>query len=287
MRQLKISQQITNRETRSLDRYFVEVARVDLVTADEEVQLARRIQDGDGMALEKLTKANLRFVISVAKQYQHLGLSLGDLINEGNFGLIKAAKRFDASRGFKFISYAVWWIRQSILQSLSEQARIVRLPLNRVNALNKMLKTSAVLEQIYQREPTSAELADQIGVDVEEMNRTQRSFGRHISYNAPISEGESDSLLELMEDKEALTPDDGLLRESLRADVQRAMSQLPGREAEVMNFYFGLNGENPMSLDELGSRMNLTSERVRQLKEKATRRLRTLSSRNGGLKFHL
>jgi RNA polymerase primary sigma factor len=274
MRQLKISKQITTRETQSLDKYLQEIGRVDLITSDEEVNLAQRIRQGDQVALEKLTKANLRFVVSVAKQYQNYGLSLGDLINEGNLGLIKAAKRFDETRGFKFISYAVWWIRQSIMQSLAEQSRIVRLPLNRVSGLNKILKAFSVLEQQYQREPTTEELAESIGVTTEEIELNQRNNGRHISVDAPFQDGEDNSLLDVLADSTLDMPDAGMLSDSLKTEIQRALSRLTTREAEVIIFYYGLNGEGPLTLEELGERLNLTRERVRQIKEKATRRMR-------------
>jgi len=277
MRQLKISKQITNRESQSLDKYLQEVGRVDLITSAEEVDLAKRIHEGDSAALEKLTKANLRFVVSVAKQYQNYGLALGDLINEGNLGLIKAAKRFDETRGFKFISYAVWWIRQSIMQSLAEQSRIVRLPMNRVSGLHKVLNTFSILEQKLQREPTTDELAETIGVTPEEIMQNQKHSGRHLSIDAPLQDGEDNSLLDVLTDASHEMPDSELLSDSLKSEIQRAFSTLPSRESEVMNLYFGLNGHSPMTLEELGERLHLTRERVRQIKEKATRRLRHLS----------
>jgi RNA polymerase primary sigma factor len=274
MRQLKISKQITNRETQSLDKYLQEIGKVSLITSDEEVNLAQRIRQGDPIALEKLTKANLRFVVSVAKQYQNYGLSLGDLINEGNLGLIKAAKRFDETRGFKFISYAVWWIRQSIMQSLAEQSRIVRLPLNRVSGLNKILKTFSVLEQQYQREPTTEELAESLGVSTDEIIQNQKNSGRHVSVDAPFQEGEDNSLLDVLPDSAFDTPDAEMLTDSLKTEIKRALSKLTGREAEVIILYFGLDGEDPLTLEELGEKLGLTRERVRQIKEKATRRMR-------------
>lgn len=286
MRQLKITKQITNRETQSLDKYLQEIGKVSLITSEEEVELAKRIAEGDNIALEKLTKANLRFVVSVAKQYQNYGLTLGDLINEGNVGLIKAAKKFDATRGFKFISYAVWWIRQAIMQSLAEQSRIVRLPLNRVSSLNKILKTFSTLEQTYQREPTTAELAESIGVNEEEIVLNQRNAGRHLSVDAPFQEGESNSLLELLHDADNAMPDAMLISDSLKHEIQRAFSRLTLREAEVMTHYYGLDGNPAMNLEELGERFNITRERVRQIKELATRRLRQ-SKRNGVLKSYL
>lgn len=286
MRQLKISKQITNRESQSLDKYLQEIGKVDLLTPDEEVELAKRIRDGDQMALEKLTKANLRFVVSVAKQYQNQGLSLGDLINEGNLGLIKAAQRFDETRGFKFISYAVWWIRQSILQALAEQSRIVRLPLNRVGSLNKISKTFSELEQKYEREPSPDELADVLDVSTSEVVDTMKISGRHVSMDAPFVQGEENSLLDVLENDGEETPDSGLMTDSLRKEVQRALSTLTQREADVITLYFGLNGEHSMTLEEIGEKFNLTRERVRQIKEKAIRRLRH-TSRSKALKPYL
>lgn len=278
MRQLKIVKQITNRETQSLDKYLQEIGKVDLISSEEEVNLAQRIRQGDTVALEKLTKANLRFVVSVAKQYQNFGLSLGDLINEGNLGLIKAAKRFDETRGFKFISYAVWWIRQSIMQSLAEQSRIVRLPLNRVSGLNKILKTFSVLEQQYQREPTTQELADSIGVSTEEIIENQKYNGRHVSVDAPFQDGEDNSLLDVLFDSAQDMPDADMVFDSLKTEIRRALSTLTSRESEVINLYFGLNGEGPLTLEELGERLGLTRERIRQIKDKATRRIRSGAS---------
>ncbi|GHB48781.1 MULTISPECIES: sigma-70 family RNA polymerase sigma factor [Mongoliitalea] len=286
MRQLKISKQITNRESQSLDKYLQEIGKVDLLTADEEVVLAKRIREGDQLALEKLTKANLRFVVSVAKQYQNQGLSLGDLINEGNLGLIKAAQRFDETRGFKFISYAVWWIRQSILQALAEQSRIVRLPLNRVGSLNKISKTFSELEQKFEREPSPEELAEVLEVTASEVVDTMKISGRHVSMDAPFVQGEENSLLDVLENDGDEKPDDGLLNESLRKEVQRALSTLTSREADVITLYFGLNGEHALTLEEIGEKFNLTRERVRQIKEKAIRRLRH-TSRSKTLKPYL
>ncbi|MCC5931383.1 MAG: sigma-70 family RNA polymerase sigma factor [Cyclobacteriaceae bacterium] len=286
MRQLKISKQITNRESQSLDKYLQEIGKVDLLTPDEEVELAKRIREGDQMALEKLTKANLRFVVSVAKQYQNQGLTLGDLINEGNLGLIKAAQRFDETRGFKFISYAVWWIRQSILQALAEQSRIVRLPLNRVGSLNKISKTFSELEQKYEREPSPDELADVLEVTTSEIIDTMKISGRHVSMDAPFIQGEENSLLDVLENELEETPDSGLMTDSLRREVQRALSTLTQREADVIALYFGLNGEHSMTLEEIGEKFNLTRERVRQIKEKAIRRLRH-TSRSKALKPYL
>ena len=286
MRQLKISKQITNRESQSLDKYLQEIGRVDLLTPDEEVELAKSIKEGDQLALEKLTKANLRFVVSVAKQYQNQGLSLGDLINEGNLGLIKAGQRFDETRGFKFISYAVWWIRQSILQALAEQSRIVRLPLNRVGSLNKISKTFSELEQKFEREPSPDELAEVLDVTTSEVVDTMKISRRHISMDAPFVQGEANSLLDVLENNSEVKPDFELMNDSLRREVQRALSTLTQREADVIAFYFGLNGEHSMTLEEIGENFNLTRERVRQIKEKAIRRLRH-TSRSKSLKPYL
>ncbi len=286
MRQLKITKQITNRESQSLDKYLQEIGKVDLLTADEEVDLAKRIREGDPLALEKLTKANLRFVVSVAKQYQNQGLTLGDLINEGNLGLIKAAQRFDETRGFKFISYAVWWIRQSILQALAEQSRIVRLPLNRVGSLNKISRTFADLEQKFEREPSPDELAEVLEVTSNEVVDTLKVSGRHVSVDAPFVQGEENSLLDVLENDGDITPDSTLIDDSLRKEVMRALSTLTPREADVVALYFGLNGENALTLEEIGEKFGLTRERVRQIKEKAIRRLRH-TSRSKSLKPYL
>ncbi|CAN1551582.1 MULTISPECIES: sigma-70 family RNA polymerase sigma factor [Lacihabitans] len=286
MRQLKISKQITNRESQSLDKYLQEIGKVDLLTPDEEVILAQKIRDGDQLSLERLTKANLRFVVSVAKQYQNQGLSLGDLINEGNLGLIKAAQRFDETRGFKFISYAVWWIRQSILQALAEQSRIVRLPLNRVGSLNKISKTFSELEQKFEREPSPEELAEVLEISANEVVDTMKISGRHVSVDAPFVQGEENSLLDVLENDTEIRPDQELMNDSLRREVLRALSTLTQREAEVIMFYFGLNGEQAMTLEEIGEKFNLTRERVRQIKEKAIRRLRQ-TSRSKALKAYL
>lgn len=286
MRQLKISKQITNRESQSLDKYLQEIGKVDLITPEEEVELAKKIKEGDQIALEKLTKANLRFVVSVAKQYQNQGLTLGDLINEGNLGLIKAAQRFDETRGFKFISYAVWWIRQSILQALAEQSRIVRLPLNRVGSLNKISKTFSELEQKFEREPSPEELAEVLEVTTSEVVDTMKISGRHVSMDAPFVQGEDNTLLDVLENDSEVTPDSELMNDSLRREVQRALSTLTQREADVITFYFGLNGEHPMTLEEIGEKFDLTRERVRQIKEKAIRRLRH-TSRSKSLKPYL
>ncbi|MCU0318177.1 MAG: RNA polymerase sigma factor RpoD/SigA [Amoebophilaceae bacterium] len=286
MRQLKISKQITNRDSQSLDRYLQEIGKVDLLTADEEVVLAKLIRAGDKVALEKLTKANLRFVVSVAKQYQNQGLSLSDLINEGNLGLIKSAQRFDETRGFKFISYAVWWIRQSILQALAEQSRIVRLPLNRVGSLNKISRTFSQLEQKYEREPTTEELAEVLEVSVNEVRDTMKVSGRHISVDAPFVQGEENSLLDVLVNGSEEKPDDELMNDSLRKEIQCALATLTEREADVILLYFGLNGTHAMTLEEIGARFNLTRERVRQIKEKGIKKLKQ-SSRSNTLKPYL
>jgi RNA polymerase primary sigma factor len=285
MRQLKITKQVTNRETASLDKYLQEIGKVELITAQEEVELAQRIKAGDQRALEKLTKANLRFVVSVAKQYQNQGLTLGDLINEGNMGLIKAAKRFDETRGFKFISYAVWWIRQSILQALAEQSRIVRLPLNRVGALNKIGKKFSELEQAFEREPTASELAEQLDMSVAEISETIKISGRHLSVDAPFVQGEDNRLLDILPNDLQPPPDSELMRESLRVEVQQVLTTLSQREAEVIKLYFGLEGVT-LTLEEIGEKFNLTRERVRQIKEKAIRRLRH-ASRSNALRSYL
>jgi len=283
---VKISKQFTNRESQSLDKYLQEIGKVDLLTADEEITLAVNIKKGDSDALEKLTKANLRFVVSVAKQYQNQGLSLGDLINEGNLGLIKAAKRFDETRGFKFISYAVWWIRQSILQALAEQSRIVRLPLNRVGALNKIGKAYSNLEQEFEREPNASELAIELDMDVTEVSDTLKISGRHVSMDAPFVHGEENSLLDVMENEDQPSPDNTLISESLKVEIESALSTLTERETEVIRLYYGLNKEHSLTLEEIGEKFNLTRERVRQIKEKAIRRLRH-ASRSKNLRTYL
>ena len=287
MRQLKITKQVTNRETASLDKYLQEIGRVDLITAEEEVELARKIRQGDERALDRLVKANLRFVVSVSKQYQNQGLSLPDLINEGNLGLIKAAQRFDETRGFKFISYAVWWIRQSILQALSEQARIVRLPLNKIGSINKINKTYAKLEQQLEREPTADEIAVLMDLLPEDVFETMKNSGRHVSMDAPLSvNDEGGSMYDVMEEKDSISPDKQLLFESLRREIERSLSTLTTREADVIRLYFGLNGQVSLTLEEIGERFELTRERVRQIKEKAIRRLKH-SSRSKLLKAYL
>jgi len=286
---VRISKQYTNRESQSLDKYLQEIGKVDLLTPDEEIELAKKIKAGGGgaqAALEKLTKANLRFVVSVAKQYQNQGLSLGDLINEGNLGLIKAAKRFDETRGFKFISYAVWWIRQSILQALAEQSRIVRLPLNRVGALNKIGKKFSELEQSYEREPSASELAEELDMTLFEVADTLKISGRHISVDAPFAQGEDNRLLDVIQDDRQPNPDMTLMTESLKVEVRRALATLSEREAEVIRLYFGLDREHSLTLEEIGEKFNLTRERVRQIKEKAIRRLRH-ASRSKQLRSYL
>ncbi len=288
MRQLKITKQVTNRETASLDKYLQEIGRVDLISAEEEVQLAQRIREGDKAALERLTKANLRFVVSVAKQYQNQGMSLPDLINEGNLGLIKAAKRFDETRGFKFISYAVWWIRQSILQALAEQARIVRLPLNKIGTINKINKAFSHLEQDLERAPTVQEMADFMEVSVDEVQQAMKNNGRHVSMDAPLVEGDesSSSMYEVLENDSLPGPERELMNESLRKEIERSLSTLTDREGDVIRLYYGLNGKYPMTLEEIGERFELTRERVRQIKEKAIRRMRQ-TSRSRMLKSYL
>ncbi len=283
---VKISKQYTNRESQSLDKYLQEIGKVELLIPQEEIDLARRIKKGDQKALEKLTKANLRFVVSVAKQYQNQGLSLGDLINEGNLGLIKAAKRFDETRGFKFISYAVWWIRQSILQALAEQSRIVRLPLNRVGALNKIGKAFSTLEQEFEREPSASELAEELDMSLFEVSDTLKISGRHLSMDAPFAQGEDNRLLDVIQDSRQPSPDHILMDESLKEEVRRALKTLTDREAQVIRLYFGLDREHSLTLEEIGEKFNLTRERVRQIKEKAIRRLRH-ASRSKHLRTYL
>jgi len=273
VRQLIITKQITNRETKSLDKYLQEIGKVDLLTMEEEVQLTVRIRSGDEFATQKLVKANLRFVVSVAKQYQNNGLSLGDLINEGNVGLIKAASRFDETRGFKFISYAVWWIRQTILQALAEQARVVRLPLNRVGALNKLSRAFSQLEQKFQREPSNEELGESLGVTEEEVVLTSITSGRQLSLDAPFVQGEENSLLDTLAGVED-SPETKLIFDSLQTEVGRALATLTARESDVISHYYGLGGAESLTLEEIGDKFNITRERVRQIKEKATRRLR-------------
>ena len=286
MRQLKITKQVTNRETASLDKYLQEIGKVDLITADEEVELAQRIKAGEQIALEKLTKANLRFVVSVAKQYQNQGLTLPDLINEGNLGLIKAAQRFDETRGFKFISYAVWWIRQSILQALAEQSRIVRLPLNKIGSINKINKTYAFLEQSHERPPSAEEIAKELDMTINDVKESMKNSGRHVSMDAPLVEGEDSNLYDVLRSGESPNPDKDLLHESLRTEIERALETLTPREADVIRLYFGLGNQHPMTLEEIGETFDLTRERVRQIKEKAIRRLKH-TSRSKILKTYL
>ncbi|MCZ8143959.1 MULTISPECIES: RNA polymerase sigma factor RpoD/SigA [Flavobacterium] len=286
MRQLKITKQVTNRETASLDKYLQEIGKVDLITADEEVELAQRIKAGDQRALEKLTKANLRFVVSVAKQYQNQGLTLPDLINEGNLGLIKAAQRFDETRGFKFISYAVWWIRQSILQALAEQSRIVRLPLNKIGSINKINKMYALLEQSNERPPSAEEIAKELDMTVNDVKESMKNSGRHLSMDAPLVEGEDSNLYDVLRSGESPNPDRELIHESLRIEIERSLETLTPREADVVRLYFGLGDQHPMTLEEIGETFDLTRERVRQIKEKAIRRLKH-TSRSKILKTYL
>jgi RNA polymerase primary sigma factor len=283
---VRLVKNFTNRESLSLDKYFQEIGRVELLTAEEEVQLAIRIKQGDSAAFEKLTKANLRFVVSVAKQYQNQGLSLGDLINEGNVGLIKAARRFDETRGFKFISYAVWWIRQTILQAIAEQSRIVRLPLNRIGALNKIGKAYHSLQQEFEREPSTEELAAELHMEVEDVLDALISSGKPVSVDAPISRNDENNLLDLIEDDHLPAPDGDLMSESLKAEVSSILSMLPEREAEVIKLYFGVDSDHAHTLEEIGEKFNLTRERVRQIKEKAIRRLRH-NTKSNKLKTYL
>ena len=285
MRQLKITQSITNRESQSLDKYLHEIGKVDLITAEEEVVLAQKIREGDQAALERLTKTNLRFVVSVAKQYQNQGLTLGDLINEGNLGLIKAAKRFDETKGFKFISYAVWWIRQSILQAIAEQSRIVRLPLNQVGSLSKISKAFSKLEQEYEREPSPEELADILETTVDKVSDTLSNSGRHVSMDAPFVQGEENTLLDVLENSDPDT-DSTLIDESLSEEIKRSLATLTEREREIIVLFFGLGANHQLSLEEIGEKFNLTRERVRQIKDKALQRLRH-TSRSRILKSYL
>ncbi len=286
MRQLKIIKQVTNRETVSLDKYLHEIGKVDLLTTDEEVNLARRIKEGDETALNKLVNANLRFVVSVSKQYQNQGLSLPDLINEGNLGLIKAAQRFDETRGFKFISYAVWWIRQAILQALAEQARIVKLPLNKIGSINKVNKAFIELEQKFEREPSVDELSEVLEVAPNDIKEALRSSSRHISMDAPLTHDEDSNLYDVLMVSEAPSPDRGLLNDSLRKEIERALATLTLRESNIIKLYFGLNGRHPHTLEEIGEVMELTRERVRQIKEKAIKRLKQ-TTRSKVLKSYL
>ena len=286
MRQLKIIKQVTNRESKSLDKYLQDISKIELISADEEVELARRIKAGDQLALEKLTNANLRFVVSVAKQYQNQGLKLPDLINEGNVGLVKAAKRFDETRGFKFISYAVWWIRQSILQALAEQSRVDRLPLNKIGSINKIKKTFSYLEQTHERPPSAEEIAKELDMTISEVKQSMKNSGRHISMDAPLKEGEDSNLYDVMRSGESPRPDIDLMRQSLHTEINRALDTLSPREADVIKLYYGIGDQQSMTLAEIGQTFDLTRERVRQIREKAIRKLRH-NSRNKLLKSYL
>ncbi len=286
MRQLKITKQVTNRDTQSLDKYLHEIGKEELISADEEVDLARKIKQNDASALDKLIRANLRFVVSVSKQYQNQGLSLPDLINEGNLGLIKAAQRFDETRGFKFISYAVWWIRQSILQALAEQARIVRLPLNKIGSINKINKALSRLEQEFEREPIAEEIAKTLEMQPEDVKKALMSSNRHVSMDAPLQQGEEGSMYEVLSNKDTPLPDKLLMNDSLRKEIERTLTTLAQREADILRMYFGLNGTPPHTLEEIGERFDLTRERVRQIKEKAIRKLKQ-TSRCKNLKTYL
>ncbi|MEO8934018.1 MAG: RNA polymerase sigma factor RpoD/SigA [Xanthomarina sp.] len=286
MRQLKITKQVTNRESKSLDKYLQDISKIPLITADEEVELAQRIREGDQLALDKLTTSNLRFVVSVAKQYQNQGLTLPDLINEGNAGLVKAAKRFDETRGFKFISYAVWWIRQAILQALAEQSRIVRLPLNKIGSINKINKAYSYLEQAHERPPSPEEIATELEMTVADVKQSLKISGRHLSMDAPLKEGEDSSLYDVVKSGESPNPDRNLMNDSLNLEVNRALDTLSQREADVVRLYYGINNEQPMSLEEIGQTFGLTRERVRQIKEKGIRRLRH-TSKNKILRTYL
>lgn len=286
MRQLKITKSITNRESQSLDKYLQDIGREDLITAEQEVELAKKIKAGDQLALEKLTRANLRFVVSVAKQYQNQGLTLPDLINEGNVGLVKAAKRFDETRGFKFISYAVWWIRQAILQALAEQARIVRLPLNKIGSINKINKAFSYLEQAHQRPPSPEEIAKELEMTVSDVKQSLKNSGRHVSMDAPLIDGENSSLYDVLDYGDSPRPDQALLQSSLHTEITRALDTLSPREADVIKLFYGIGEQPPMTLAEIGLTFDLTRERVRQIREKAIRKLRH-SSKNKLLKTYL
>lgn len=277
MRQLKITKQVTNRESKSLDKYLQDISKISLITADEEVELAQRIKLGDQKALDKLTNANLRFVVSVSKQYQNQGLTLPDLINEGNAGLVKAAKRFDETRGFKFISYAVWWIRQAILQALAEQSRIVRLPLNKIGSINKINKAYAFLEQTHERAPSNEEIAHNLDLTISDVKQSMKISGRHVSMDAPLKEGETSTLYDVVNMNESPRPDNNLMTESLNIEINRALSLLSDKEAQVISQFYGINATHAMSLEEIGITFGLTRERVRQIKEKGIRRLRHTS----------
>jgi RNA polymerase primary sigma factor len=286
MRQLKISKQVTNRDTASLDKYLQEISKVELITPEEEVKLAQRIKQGDQAALHKLTKANLRFVVSVAKQYQNQGLTLPDLINEGNVGLIKAAKRFDETKGFKFISYAVWWIRQSILQAIAENSRIVRLPLNKIGTLNRINRTYNLFEQANQREPNPDEIAEILDVSESEIRDTLKHSGKHVSMDVPLSPDDETTMIDLLKTDELYDPETGLILDSLRIEIERAFSTLTFREAEILRYTYGLKGSLPLTLDEIAVKFDLTRERVRQIREKAIKRLK-ITTRSKNLKSYL
>ncbi|MEW4923913.1 RNA polymerase sigma factor RpoD/SigA [Algibacter sp. 2305UL17-15] len=286
MRQLKISKQVTNRESKSLDKYLQDISKIGLITAEEEVELAQRIKQGDQKALDKLTTANLRFVVSVAKQYQNQGLKLPDLINEGNAGLVKAAKRFDETRGFKFISYAVWWIRQAILQALAQQSRIVRLPLNKIGSINKINKAYSHLEQAHERAPSAQEIATNLDLTLSDVKQSLKISGRHVSMDAPFKEGETSNLYDVVKSDEAPRPDAELMKKSLNVEVNRVLDTLSEKEAQVIRYYYGISVKHPQSLQEIGDAFGLTRERVRQIKEKGIRRLRH-ASKNKVLKTYL
>lgn len=286
MRQLKITKQVTNREDKSLDKYLQDISKIPLITAEEEVELAQLIKKGNQQALDKLTKANLRFVVSVAKQYQNQGLKLPDLINEGNAGLVKAAKRFDETRGFKFISYAVWWIRQAILQALAEQSRIVRLPLNKIGTINKIRKAYAYLEQVNQRPPNAQEIARELDLSVSEVKQSMKNSGRHLSMDAPLKSDEDFSLYDVMSQRDSSKPDKDLMAESLNMEIERALQTLPEKESQVIKLSYGIGQKHPMTLEEIGQTFDLTRERIRQIREKGIRRLRQ-TSKNKVLKTYL
>ena len=286
MRQLKITKQITTRDTKSLEKYFQEISKIDLITADEEVELARRIREGDEVALNKLVNGNLRFVVSAAKQYQGRGLRLSDLINEGNIGLVKAAKRFDETRGFKFISYAVWWIRQSILQAISQKSRVIRLPLNKIGTMSKIYKVYSTLEQTYERPPTAEEIANELDMSVAKIRSSMENSKKQLSMDAPIRPEESSNLYNVIKSKDATSPDLDVMNESLSTDIEQALETLPDRERDVVRLYFGIGERNPLSLVEIGEIFDITRERVRQIKEKGIRLLRS-KSRNKVLRTYL
>ena len=286
MRQLKITKQITNRDTKSLEKYFQEISKIDLITADEEVELTKRIREGDQIALNKLVNANLRFVVSVAQQYQGSGIRLSDLINEGNVGLVKAAKRFDETRGFKFISYAVWWIRQSILQAMSEQSRMVRLPLNKIGEISKIKKVYSYLEQSHQRPPSAVEIGRELDMSATQVKVAMKNSGKHLSMDAPFAEGESSNLYNVVQSKDATSPDDKMMEDSLKTDIDQVLKTLPNRESEIIRLYYGIGEGTPKSLSEIGELFDITRERVRQIREKAIRILRN-KSRNEVLKAYL